>query len=115
MMLENNGVWVAAVSYGSQPTLAAFAQKYAIRFRLLSDKTSETIRRFGIFNTNMTPELRAYGVPHPVDYLAASDGTVLHKYFVPNYLHRASGSAVALREFGTVNPDAPSVGLESAH
>lgn len=113
MMLEENGVRVAAVSYDSQETLAAFAQKHAIGFPLLSDKSSETIRRFGIFNSNMAPDLRAYGVPHPVNYLVAPDGTVLHKYFVPNYLHRVSGSAVALREFGTVNPDAPFVCLES--
>ncbi|MGP0075077.1 MAG: protein-disulfide reductase DsbD domain-containing protein [Bryobacteraceae bacterium] len=41
------------------------------------------------------------------------DGTVLKKYFVPNYQHRVTGSAVALREFGTVASDAPMVTLES--
>jgi hypothetical protein len=112
-MLEQNGVRIAAVSYDSQDVLAAFAQRHAISFPLLSDQGSETIRRFGIFNFNMAPDLRAYGVPHPVEYLVAPDGTVVKKYFVRNYQHRVTGSAVALREFGTVHPDAPTVTLES--
>jgi len=112
-MLEQNGVRIAAVSYDSQEVLAAFAQKHAIAFPVLSDNMSETIRRFGIFNFNMAPDLRAYGVPHPVEYLVAPDGIVVKKYFVPNYQHRVTGAAVALREFGTVRPDAPSVTLES--
>ena len=112
-MLEQNGVHVAAVSYDSEEILAAFARKHSIGFPLLSDKDSETIRRFGIFNFNMAPDLRAYGVPHPVEYLLSPDGTVVQKYFVTNYQHRVTGSAVALREFGTVASDAPAVTLES--
>jgi AhpC/TSA family/Disulphide bond corrector protein DsbC len=112
-MLEKNGVRIAAVSYDSPETLAAFAQKHAIKFPLLSDKDSETIRRFGIFNFNMAPDLRSYGVPHPVEFLVAPEGTVVKRYFVPNYQHRVTGSAVALREFGTVNDGAPVVTLKS--
>ena len=96
-MLEQNGVRIAAVSYDSQEFLAAFAQKHAIAFPVLSDNMSETIRRFGIFNFNMAPDLRAYVVPHPVEYLVAPDGIVVKKYFVPNYQHRVTGAAVALR------------------
>jgi AhpC/TSA family/Disulphide bond corrector protein DsbC len=113
MMLEKNGVHLAAVSYDSQEILAAFAQKYSIGFPLLSDEGSEAIRKFGIFNANMAPDLRSYGVPHPVEYLVATDGTVVKKYFVPNYQHRVTGSAVALREFGTVESDGSMVTLES--
>ncbi len=113
MMLEKNGVRIAAVSYDSQEILAAFAQKYSIGFPLLSDKGSQTIRKFGIFNFNMAPDLRSYGVPHPVEYLVTPDGTVVKKYFVENYQHRVTGSAVALREFGTVESDAPTVTLAS--
>ena len=111
MMLEKNGVHIAAVSYDSREILAAFAQKHSIGFPLLSDKGSEIIRKFGIFNFNMAPDLRAYGVPHPVEYLVGPDGTVVQKYFIPNYQHRVTGSAVALREFGTVQSDAPRVSL----
>jgi hypothetical protein len=100
-MLEQNGVRIAAVSYDKQERLAAFAAKYGIRFPLLSDHDSAIIRKFGIFNQNMAPDLHSYGVPHPVEYLVAPDGIVVRKYFVTNYQHRVTGSAIALREFGT--------------
>ncbi len=113
-MLEKNGVYLAAISFDSQEILAAFAREYSIRFPLLSDKGSVVIRKFGIFNQNVAPDLkRNYGIPHPVEYLVAPDGTVVKKYFVPNYQHRVAGSAVALREFGTVETDAPMVTLQS--
>jgi hypothetical protein len=112
MLLEQNGVRIAAVSYDAQEILAAFAQRHAIGFPLLSDRGSEIIRRFGIFNFNMAPDLRAYGVPHPVEYLVARDGAVVNKYFVPNYQHRVTGSAVALRQFATVDREGPAVTLE---
>ncbi len=112
MLLERNGVHVAAISYDSQPTLASFSQQYSIGYPLLSDRASGTIRSFGIFNHNMAPELKAYGVPHPVEYLVSPNGTVLRKYFVPNYMHRVTSSSVALREFSTVAEGAPSVTLK---
>lgn len=105
-MLEEGGVRIAAVSYDSRETLETFARKYGIGFRLLSDRDSAVIRRFGIFNSNIAPDLRAYGVPHPVEYLVSPDGVVVRKYFVPNYQHRVTASAVALREFGAVGPGA---------
>jgi hypothetical protein len=110
-MLEKNGVHIAAVSYDSEEILAAFARKHSIGFPLLSDKNSEAIRKFGIFNTNMAPDLSAYGVPHPVEYLVSPDGFVVRKYFVPNYQHRVTASSIALREFGSVDSDAPTVTL----
>ena len=105
-MLENHGVRIAAVSYDSEEILREFGDKHGIGFPLLSDHDSAVIRKFGIFNTNMAPDLRAYGVPHPVEYLVAPDGVVIRKYFVPNYQHRVSGSSVVLREFGGVSEDA---------
>ena len=81
-MLEKNGVRIAAVSYDSQELLRNFAEKHAIGFPLLSDPDSAVIRRFGIFNSNIAPGLRAYGVPHPVDYLVAPDGIVIRKYLL---------------------------------
>jgi hypothetical protein len=112
-LLEKNGVKIAAISYDSREILGAFAQKYGIGYSLLSDAQSEVIRRFGIFNFNMAPELRAYGVPHPVEYLISPEGVVVKKYFVPNYQHRVTAAAVAFREFGEVSNDAPLVTLES--
>ncbi len=99
-MLESNGVRIAAVSYDSQEVLKMFADKHGIGFPLLSDRDSAVIRRFGIFNSNIAPDLRAHGVPHPVDYLVSPDGIIIRKYFVANYQHRVAASAVVLREFG---------------
>ncbi len=112
-MLEKRGVRAAAISYDSREVLAAFAGKHSIGYPLLADAGSQTIRKFGIFNFNMAPELRAYGVPHPVEYLVAPDGVVVNKFFVPNYQHRVTASAVALREFGELAGDSPAVTLQS--
>jgi hypothetical protein len=112
-LLEKNGVTIAAISYDSREILADFAEKYSIGYPLLSDRASEVIRRFGILNLNMAPELRSYGVPHPVEYLVSPDGLVVKKYFVPNYQHRVTASAVALEQFGDAAADAPAITLES--
>jgi hypothetical protein len=106
-MLEKNGVGIAAISYDSQETLRDFADKHAIGFPLLSDRDSRVICRFGIFNSNIAPDLRAHGVPHPVSFLVTPDGLLLRKYFVDNYQHRVTGAAIVLREFGGVDLDAP--------
>lgn len=112
-LIEREGVRIAAVSYDSQETLQRFAEKYRIRIPLLSDRDSAVIRSFGILNTNIAPGLRAHGVPHPVEYLIAPDGLVIRKYFVPNYQHRVTASAVVLREFGVAADGAPTVALRS--
>jgi len=38
---------------------------------------------------------------------------VIRKYFVPNYQHRVTASAVVLREFGVSGDEAPKVTLQS--
>jgi len=111
-LLEKNGVCIAAVSYDPQETLKNFADTQRIGFPLLSDRDSAAIRAFGIFNMNIAPGLRAHGVPHPVEYLVAPDGTVIRKYFVPNYLHRVTGSAVAFQEFGVASEDAAVITIQ---
>jgi len=113
-MVEKNGVRIAAVSYDSQAVLKEFAEKYGIGYPLLSDQGSAVIRRFGILNVNIAPELRAHGVPHPVNYLVAPDGRIIKKYFVPNYQHRVTASAVVLREFGMANEGAATVTLRDS-
>jgi peroxiredoxin len=112
-MIEKSGFGIAAVSYDSQETLRQFAEKYRIRIPLLSDRDSAVIRSFGILNNNIEASLRAHGVPHPVEYLITPEALVIRKYFVPNYQHRVAASAVALREFGVVSDEAPTVTLRS--
>jgi len=112
-MLEKSGVRIAAVSYDSAEVLKRFADEHGIRFPLLSDRDSAVIRHFGIFNANIAPGLRAHGVPHPVNYLVMPDGILVRKYFVPNYQHRVTGSAVVLQEFGVVGEDTEATTLQS--
>ena len=112
-MLEKHGVWIGAVSYDSQEALKGFADKHGIGFPLLSDSDSAVIRRFGIFNSNIAPDLRAYGVPHPVEYLVAPDGMVIRKYFVSNYQHRVTASSVVLQEFGDLGEGGAATTLQS--
>jgi hypothetical protein len=112
-VLESNGVRIAAVSYDSQEVLKGFAEAHGIGFPLLSDRDSAVIRAFGIFNMNIAEGLRAHGVPHPVDYLVAPDGVLIRKYYVPNYMHRVTASAVVLQEFNEVDKDAAAATLQS--
>jgi hypothetical protein len=93
--------------------LKTFAEQHHIGFPLLSDRDSAVIRSFGILNANIAPDLRAHGVPHPVQYLVAPDGIILRKFFVPNYQHRVAASAIALRESGAAINSAHAVTLRS--
>ncbi len=85
----------------------------SIRFESLCSPIgiAAVIRDFGILNTNIAPGLRAHGVPHPVEYLIAPDGVVVRKYFVANYQHRVTASAIVFREFGVAGDGAASVTL----
>ena len=112
-MLADKGIAIAAVSYDSQLTLKDFADQHGIGYPLLSDRDSAVIKSFGLFNVNIAPGLRSYGVPHPVDYLVAPDGVVIRKYFVPNYMHRVTASAVVLREFGSAGQGAATAKLNN--
>ena len=69
---------------------------------MLSDKGSGVIRKFGILNTNVPPDVtRFYGIPFPGQYLIAPDGIVKDKLFLPDYQERPTASEVLLKEFGT--------------
>jgi hypothetical protein len=114
LLLEENGVRIAAVSYDPQEKLKGFSEEYRVGFPLLSDRDSAVIRRFGLFNSNIAPGLRAHGVPHPVEYLVSPDGQVIRKYFVQNYQHRVTASAIVLREFGVAGEDATVITLQSS-
>ena len=52
--LQSAGIGVAAISYDSKETLAAFAERRNITFPLLSDDDSSTIKEYGILNNIVT-------------------------------------------------------------
>ncbi len=70
------GWQLAALSYDSPAVLEAFATEQGIEFALLSDQGSEAIRAFNLFNDEMQPASRAYGIPHPAVVFIRNDGTV---------------------------------------
>ena len=68
---------------------------------MLSDEGSVVIRKFGILNTNVPPDVkRFYGIPFPGQYLIAPDGTVKDKLFLEDYRERSTASEIVLRDFG---------------
>jgi hypothetical protein len=98
--LASQGTNLAGVSYDSIEVLKAFMAAYKIGFPLLSDKGSGVIKQFGIFNRNIPSDQRAYGIPFPVQYLLAPDGTVREKFFLPDYRTRPTASRILLKSFG---------------
>ena len=68
---------------------------------MLSDQGSAVIRKFGILNINVPPDVtRFYGIPFPGQYLIAPDGVVQSKLFLADYQERPTGSEVLLSAFG---------------
>ena len=60
---EQHDIAVFAISYDSTAVLGAFAEKYGIRYPLLSDEWSAVIRRLGMLNEQVAEHHAFYGVP----------------------------------------------------
>lgn len=91
--LRAQGLGLAAISYDSRETLAAFAAKHGIAFPLLSDPGSVTIRRWGLLNAEATGQ--AAGVPHPGTFVLDTRGRVVSRAFEAEYQVRRTATAVA--------------------
>jgi DsbC/DsbD-like thiol-disulfide interchange protein len=81
---------------------------------LLSDQGSVVIRRFGILNANVPPDVtRFYGIPFPGQYLLDANGIVREKLFLADYQERPTASAVLIKNFGAgVGNDGVTVAAE---
>jgi peroxiredoxin len=75
--LASEGWSLAAISYDAPDITTAFAAKHDITYPLLSDTNSETIKRWGLLNAEMTEGTRYYGIPHPTIAYISADGTLL--------------------------------------
>ena len=75
--LASEGWNLAAISYDAPEIITAFAAKHDITYPLLSDTDSETIKRWGLLNTEMPEGTRYYGIPHPTIAYIGMDGTLL--------------------------------------
>jgi DsbC/DsbD-like thiol-disulfide interchange protein len=64
---------------------------------MLSDPDSSIIRRFGVFNEQVAPDSRDYGIPHPGIFLVDARGIVRERFFEEQYWNRMTTPAVFWR------------------
>ncbi len=98
--IEETGLRIAAVSYDSVDVLRTYGERVGIQFPLLSDPDSQIIRAFGVLNEEVPKDHAFYGIPHPVEFLIAPDGTVREKFHEANYRDRFTGGRTLVRHLG---------------
>ncbi len=91
------GLGLCSVSYDSVEILRDFAARRGITFPLLADPDSVIIRRFGLFNEQVEPTSRDYGIPHPGILLVDASGVVRERFFEEKFYHRMTMPAVLSR------------------
>ncbi len=64
---------------------------------MLSDVDSSIIRRFGLFNEQVDPASRDYGIPHPGILQVDAAGVVRERFFEERFFHRMTMPAVLAR------------------
>jgi peroxiredoxin len=82
------GYRIAAISYDSTTVLQDFGKTNDIRYNLLSDTNSKTIKSFGLLNNSFDEGTRYYGIPHPAIYVIEPDGTIAHRFTGDGYKKR---------------------------
>lgn len=86
--LRARGYGVCSISYDPVDVLREFADRRGITYPMLSDPDSAIIRAFGLFNEEIEPGTRDYGVPRPTIFFVDRAGTVIRKYMEERYYHR---------------------------
>lgn len=97
---KKQGLAVASMTYDSIELLRHFSDRQGIKFTMLSDSDSKVIKAFDIFNDNVEPGNRAYGIPFPGTYIINASGIVTAKYFESDFRERYSAASILSREFG---------------
>lgn len=92
--LRARGYGVCSISYDPVDVLREFADRRGITYPMLSDPESAIIRAFGLFNEQIEPGTRDYGVPHPAVFFVDRAGTVIRKYMEEQYHHRRALATV---------------------
>jgi DsbC/DsbD-like thiol-disulfide interchange protein len=100
---------LAVITYDPVTVLAEFASRRGITFPLLSDKGSETIRRYGILNTTVPESNPAFGYPFPGTFVVNRDGVVTARFFEQRYEERNTISSVLVRLGSKVEAEATKV------
>jgi len=91
------GYGLCAISYDSVEILHNFAERRGITYPLLSDPDSSIIRSFGLFNEQVAPDSRDYGIPHPGIFLVDAGGIVRERFFEEKYWNRITTPSVFWR------------------
>lgn len=79
-VIAATGTQVVGISYDSVETLQKFTKSSGVKFPLLADPGSVTIRAYGIHNEK--------GLPHPGTYVIGADRKVLAALFFEGYRKR---------------------------
>lgn len=72
----------------SPATHRKFVNKYDAQFALLTDRNSDYFRQLGIFNDELAPDHRFYGIPHPGIMLVDAAGQIVAKFAEADYRDR---------------------------
>ncbi len=96
--LQARGYGVCSISYDPVDVLRDFADRRGITYPMLSDPDSAIIRAFGLFNEEIEPGTRDYGVPHPAIFFVDRAGRVIRKYMEERYYHRRALATILADE-----------------
>jgi hypothetical protein len=107
--LKKRKLGLVAISYDSPETLKRFADTRGITFPLVSDPGSAIIKRFGLLNTTVEPNTRAYGVPFPGTFVIDRQGVVRSRFFEDAYQERNTVASILVRQGGVAFGPASSV------
>ncbi len=86
--IEKRGYRLAALSYDQIDVLQAFTEKRGLIYTLLSDPKSEVIDRYGLRDPAYPEGNKAYGVPRPIIFIVARDGSIKAKLFEDTFKKR---------------------------
>ncbi len=101
---------LCSISYDTVEILDNFAERRRITFPMLADPDSAIIRRFGLFNDQIDPSSRDYGVPYPGTFLVDAGGVVRQKIMEEHYMHRMPVATLLMR-MGRTPPPVPAQGI----
>jgi peroxiredoxin len=86
--MAKRGYHLAGMSYDAPDVLEAFVAKRGLTYTLLSDTKSEVIDRYRLRDPQYAAGSKAYGVPRPIIFIAARDGTIKAKLFEETFKTR---------------------------
>lgn len=104
---------LAVITYDPVPVLAEFAARRRIKFPLLSDTGSATIKAYGILNTTVPASDPLFGYPFPGTFFLNRKGVVTSRAFEQAYQERSTVSSLVARQGGRVN--APATRVSAPH